>query len=84
MARSQYPFGPSMDRYTLRGELSERAVVKEYLTTAEDGKNVPNVHLFFDDGYFIPWMAYMLTWQHSRDKLEREYQSSIKAKGAPL
>lgn len=36
------------------------------------------------NGYLIPWTAYMLTWQHSRDKLEREYQSSIKAKGAPL
>ena len=36
------------------------------------------------NGYLIPWTAYLLTYQHSRDKMEREYNAYIKAKGAPF
>lgn len=36
------------------------------------------------NGYLLPWTAYMLTYQHSKDKLEREYQAFKKAKGSPL
>lgn len=35
-------------------------------------------------GYLLPWTAYILTYQHSRQKLEREYQAYIKAKGSPF
>ena len=36
------------------------------------------------NGYLLPLTAYILSYQHSRDKLEKEYRAFIKAKGAPF
>jgi len=36
------------------------------------------------DGYLLPWTAYILSNQHSKDKLGREYQAYKKAKGSPF
>jgi len=35
-------------------------------------------------GYLLLWTAYILKYQNARDKLEREYQSYQKARGAPF
>ena len=35
-------------------------------------------------GYILPWTAYLVTYDHTRKKLEREYQAYKKAGGAPF
>jgi len=36
------------------------------------------------NGYVLPWTAYLITYNHTRTKLEREFQAAQKAGGAPL